>query len=456
VAKKDKAACKAQVFSASTGDFLVRESQKHPGSYAVCVNLGSGQVQEDLVKRDPATGDYTIKFCAGQSFPDLVSLIHHCQTHAISPKKGITLKLAQPAGVMYADPSSVNVAVSAADAVYGCLYGEVDSGLLNFFNRVVVEEAEIYDPLAENPLGSVSDANAVSLAVALDTAANHCGSVEAIFTSAKQFAIEKAATLRFRFPKMTASFVEIIVMYTAESELYKKMNRAFGGFGKPKGRAMSVHYRQYAHLLISALQCLPEVQRIVYRGVLMSHTELLNGKTVGDTITWWPFVSTTGSPSVLRKKAFFDAEVRIDKATGKIIGVENNQNTYERNPTKVTHKTIFVIITLAGYHIVGFSFSVDEDEYLLLPGSKFLIEGILKWHNGITEVRLRQVASPYSLSVRDTGSSSSASRGEVRGDAADHLVYGEIDVYMVPDSNEDVYEPMNGGGGAENSISSNA
>jgi hypothetical protein len=452
VPQMNKAECKTQVFGASTGDFLVRDSRTHPGSYAICINLGNGRVQEDLIKRGQS-GTYTIKFCKDQSFPDLVTLVQHCQTHSVSPKHDITLKLGQPAGVVYSDPSSAMVGASVDDSIYGCQYGEVDSGLLNFFTRVVAVQAEIYDALVENPLTLMAGMKAVSLPIALQTAATHCGSVDNAFLHAKQLATEKAKLISL-FPRLNVRFIEVILMYTANSQLYKMMNAAFGGYGKEKGRAMAIHYLPYAQLLISAVKCLPEVQMIVYRGVQMSHTLLLNGSKVGDTITWWPFVSTTGSPKVLRKKAFFDAVVKIDKLTGKVVGVENNSNIYESNPTKVKHKTIFVIITLAGYHIVGFSAFEDEDEYLLLPGSKFLIERIKTWHNGITEVRLRQVASPYSLSARKKGSSS-ATRRKIQGEAADELIYGEIDVYMAPDSKEEVYEPMDVGSSIVYSMSSN-
>jgi len=244
---------------------------------------------------------------------------------------------------------------------------------------------------------------------------------------------------------MSESKIQTILMYTIESKqtefsLYKKMNAAFGGFNKTEKRTKAVHYLPYAKLLISALQCLPEVKRIVYRGILMPHTELLNGRTVGDEITWWPFVSTTGTPHVLRKSNFFDAVVRIDNATGLIVGVENNQ-------TKgiAQQKTIFMIITLAGYHITGVY--GGEDEYLLLPGSKFKIEGIKPWHNGITEVRLRQVASPYSLSDTSTGSPASP-RGAFQSVGADELLYGEINAYMAPDANEEIIYEHGGGGGA--------
>jgi hypothetical protein len=453
VAKLDKAACKARVFGASIGDFLVRESKHHPGSYAVCVKIGDGKVQEDLIERDPTSGLYKIKFFKDQSFAGLVSLVQHCQTHPITPRNGITLELGlgQPVGVVYADPRSVTVGVSATD-VYGCAYGEVDKGLLKFFNRVVVEEAEIYDPLVQNPLKSMATLKPVSLSVALDTAANHCGSLAKAFDETKLFATNPkyAANLSFYFPNMSASKIQAILMYTKESDqpdfsLYRKMNSAFGGFNKTEGRTMAVHYLPYAQLLISALQCLPEVKRIVYRGVFMPHTELLNGRTVGDEITWWPFVSTTGTPRVLRKSNFFDAVVRIDNVTGLIVGIENNQAKHEGGHSTVTQKkTIFMIITLAGYQIMGVY--GGEDEYLLLPGSKFKIEGIKPWHNGITEVRLRQVSSPYSLSAGGTGSSSSPAGATIASKAAGQLSYTEIDLYMALDSNEDVYERMDGGG----------
>lgn len=93
---------------------------------------------------------------------------------------------------------------------------------------------------------------------------------------------------------------------------------------------------------------------------------------------------------------------------------------------------------------MSFSVFKEEDEYLLLPGSKFRIEGIRFWRNGITEVRLRQVESPYSLNKDDGGASSSASRG---GEAQDMDAYGDINAYMVPDSNEAVIYEYGGGGG---------
>jgi len=221
------------------------------------------------------------------------------------------------------------------------------------------------------------------------------------------------------------------------------MNASLGGYGNPKGRAMAVHYRQYAQLLISALQCLPAVnQRVVYRGVKMPYTDLLDGHKVGDIITSWNVVSTTGDPSILRNVDFFDAVVHVNTVTGKIVNVvENDQSVYN---VASTQKTIFVIVTLSGcsYHIMSFSAFKEEDEYLLLPGSKFRIEGIGFWRNGITEVRLRQVESPYSLS-KGGCASSSASR-----EAQDMDAYGDINAFMVPDSNEEViYEYGSGGGG---------
>lgn len=317
VAQMDKAVCKAQVFGASAGDFLVRESRHHSGSYAVCVNLGDGKVQEDLITRDPASGLHTVKFCKSQSFPDLVSLVHHCQTHLISPKEGISLKLGQAAGVIYATSAgSLAVGPSPADSMYGCTYGEVDSGLLNFYNRIILDRAESYDKSVVDPLGSMAGMKPVSLAVALQTAETHCGSLDFAVRKTKEFAKKNAAKLITQFPKMTATYIEVILMYTADSELYRKMNASLGGYGNPKGRAMSVHYRQYAQLLISALHCLPAVsQRVVYRGVKMQYTDLLDGCKVGDVITWWNVISTTGSPSILRHVDFFDAVVHVNTAS---------------------------------------------------------------------------------------------------------------------------------------------
>jgi hypothetical protein len=124
--------------------------------------------------------------------------------------------------------------------------------------------------------------------------------------------------------------------------------------------------------------------------------------------------------------------------------MQNNQNA----PTTTIAKTIFVIMTLAGcsYHIVSFSAFEEEDEYLLLLGSEYKIEGIGFWRHGITEVRLRQVASPHSLINKDGRTLTSG--GKLPDRAAGQLTYGDINAYMAPgpDSNAEVVYKYDSGG----------
>lgn len=93
----DRGKCKARVLAAAEqGSFLVRISRKTPGAYAFCMNLGNGRVQEDLAKPD-RSGKLALYFGNGKkgtpSFPDLQSLVEHCQTNTILPAAGIVLKL---------------------------------------------------------------------------------------------------------------------------------------------------------------------------------------------------------------------------------------------------------------------------------------------------------------------------------------------------------------------------
>lgn len=426
-----RVACKARVLAAAEqGSFLVRASQTTAGAYAFCINLGNGRVQEDLAAPDGA-GKLALHFGKGgakgtPSFPDLHSLVEYCQTNVISPKAGIALTLgsfapALPAGGPHPD------AADGSDAVYACTYGEVDAGLLAFHNRVVVATHEIYDSLAANPLAALDSAAPVPLADAIKAAEEHCGSLAADFADAQTFAIQNAAALA-RF-NVSHDVVKAIFMYTKEGNLYKKMNAALGNYGdEADPRSKLPHYVPFAQWLRSSLALLPKVQQIVYRGVNLPHTVLLNGARAGDTITWLSFASTTLNPSVLRAKEFLNAVVSI--TDGKVVDVQNLDNMYSNVAPE--EKTIFQIDVCRGVNIEPFSAVQGEDEVLLAAGSTFIITGINLWRHGITEVRLKQ--------IDDAGGRTPAS--------IDETAFNPIDVYMALDPEVDTnYGIYDGSGG---------
>lgn len=304
------------------------------------------------------------------------------------------------------------------------MYGEVDPGLLQFYNRVVVSAHEIYDALAENPLAPLDSQPPVSFAAAINAAEVHCGTLQADVAEARAFADLNGAVLSQRFG-IGRDTIMIIYMYTKECNLYKKMNAALGNYGdEVDPRSKLVHYLPFVQLLKSALAMLPKVQQIVYRGVNLPHTALLNGAQVGDMIQWWGFVSTTVKPSVLRAKEFMHAVVSI--ADGKVADVQNLDSIYSNvAPQK---KTIFQIHVCNGAEVKPFSAVQGEDEVLLAAGSWFLITGIGMWRHGVTEVRLQQM---------DGATSTSRTSGE--------FAFNSIDLYMAPDPEVDTnYSVLDG------------
>lgn len=110
---------------------------------------------------------------------------------------------------------------------------------------------------------------------------------------------------------------------------------------------------------------------------------------IGGTLTWFSFTSTTADPKVLRKKEFLNATVNIDPVTKAVSSVKN-LGIYGA-AAQPSGKTIFQIHTINGVNISPFSAEEDEDEIILPAGSTFRITGINDWHDGITEVRLREI-----------------------------------------------------------------
>lgn len=417
----DKGECKARVAAAKKqGSFLVRVSRKTAGAYVFCINLGDGQVQEDIAK--PGRGGqlalYFNKKRATPPQPDLVSLVEYCQTHSLTPSVGITLKLGAAAPAVLAEYAPR--AATASDAVYATLYGQVDSGLLQFYNRVAVENHEKDEPRPDNdPLAALASTPTVSLEKAIKAAEIDCGagSLAEFLREARAFRANNAAGLsRFQMPDEA---IETFYMYTVESPLYKKMNAALGNYtlddDEDDPRSKLKHYLPFVKLLAAAIDLLPSVRQIVYRGANQPYEVLLNGKGVGEIITWWGFTSTSEKTRALQTPAFLNAVVTTTP-DGAVIGV-NNLEVYA-NLGPPPKKTIFQIHTISGVNIKCFS-AADEDEIILRAGTRFLITSIKLWKHGITEVRMAEVDS-------------------VSNAADEPVAYNEIDHYMALDPEVEV------------------
>lgn len=156
-----------------------------------------------------------------------------------------------------------------------------------------------------------------------------------------------------------------------------------GGWGSHGGRAAIKHFLPYIKLLTSGLALLPkEKDLVVYRGVRSVPLEtMLGGLGIGDILTWWALVSTTSCDDVLRDSHFLG------------VGAELGE------------RTVFKITSSGGARIKNFSnFGADfeyylqpvgtetqnEEEVLFPPGTSFVIDGIVRYPDGITEVTMHE------------------------------------------------------------------
>lgn len=170
----------------------------------------------------------------------------------------------------------------------------------------------------------------------------------------------------------------VVHIYTQETNIYKGLNGALGGYGKG-GRDALPSYYQLIKLLILATRKLPPIApTTVYRGVQRDHLLLLGGLTVGDRLTWWSFTSTTRSPDVLRNDMFFG------------IGSKSKVDGTLRRKTK---RTVFQIRANGGVDISAYSAVPGESEVVFLPGATFLIVEINEQAFNCWEIKMQQTNS---------------------------------------------------------------
>lgn len=186
---------------------------------------------------------------------------------------------------------------------------------------------------------------------------------------------------------LTVDQAAAIHFYSVEAPVfcpfYSAVNGALGGWGSHGGRAAIKHFLPYIKLLTSGLALLPkEKDLVVYRGVRSVPLEtMLGGRGIGDILTWWALVSTTSCDDVLRDSHFLG------------VGAELGE------------RTVFKITSSGGARIKNFSnFGAEfeyylqpvgtetqnEEEVLFPPGTSFVIDGIVRYPDGITEVTMHE------------------------------------------------------------------
>lgn len=335
----------------------------------------------------------------------------------------------------------------------------------DFYERVVVADAEVKAAGSTgNLLQKLDQIPAVELQVAVDEAAAHCdrdGHFD--FVQPVQDALAFANNLlaqhvsdrqqhdaqRGRSASLyerpldagvellpdgfNATDAATVHVYTQPTPLYGGLNGALGGWGDGGTGAMK-HYMSYAKLMMTACKKLPTYSGRLFRGVCLPPSVVLGTKGVGDILELQAITSTSRTSDVLRDADFLG------------IGEEGAAQSGGGE------RTVLQFAALSAVEISRFSALgdaaeeehgpdsgfVNEDEVLLLPGTRFKIDKITKWHFGVVEVQLHQL--PPTAPDRVDGSISNDPAASDSSAASDPLgiyssaapLYENINTYLAP------------------------
>lgn len=109
---------------------------------------------------------------------------------------------------------------------------------------------------------------------------------------------------------LTAMDIAVIHSYTLQTALYGALNKALREFAEDADYDID-DFLPYIALLIAALEKLPPLQTVVYRGIRKPAADLLGTKGDNDRFTFPAFTSTTLSPHVLMQPDFLGVDRRL-------------------------------------------------------------------------------------------------------------------------------------------------
>jgi hypothetical protein len=235
-----------------------------------------------------------------------------------------------------------------------------------------------------SPLDGLAATALVGLRAAVTTAERHitcAGGLSAELEDAFAFAESKVHSGRSQ--GLTIDQVAAIHLYTQESSFYKGLNGACGGWGAG-GKAAISHYLPYLKIAVGAFAALKKIETTVYRGIRGVPLEtLLGGKGVGDELSWWACSSTTETADVLRDPQFFGIGAEHGERVVFVIEVKGG----------VRIKSFSSLGSLLEYYMQPFGATAqNEDEVMLPPGMTFIIDSIEPFTNGVTQVKMHEVA----------------------------------------------------------------
>ena len=117
----------------------------------------------------------------------------------------------------------------------------------------------------------------------------------------------------------------------------------------------------YLKLFLTALSSLPSIDQNIYRGIQMNLSEIYR---TGQTVTWSTFSSCTNLIHILQSEEFFNLTV---------------------------DRTLFTIESFSAKDIRRHSYYQFEEEFLLLPGTQFKVQGNSSQNNGMHSIRLQEI-----------------------------------------------------------------
>ena len=321
---------------------------------------------------------------------------------------GSATALANDAANASAATGNSHVPVSTPPSVDGD-----ESDFSSYHKRVIAVTAE--NDSDKSPLTGLENTPLTTLSDAVTHAAQHNPGIDRVdgcecrttsmmsaLQSSLKFArhlVDRGKSLGLNVDQAAALHFYSQEFLEGECPFYCSLNGALGGWGC-EGHTPAHYYLPYIKLALGAIDVLPsEDGLVVYRGVRgVALAELLCGKVIGDTLTWWAFTSTTSDDDVLRDEAFL----------GSGEGLEA--------------RTVFKITTKTGVRIKNFSnFGADSDYYmhpvdkygkiqggqneeeiLLSPGTTFIIDDIISYPNNITEVTMHEIVQSSEVTVHET------------------------------------------------------
>lgn len=237
------------------------------------------------------------------------------------------------------------------------------------YPRVVSDLGEMCAPVGYNLLEALAKMKETSLLKAVEKAAAHCGgSFKDNVAKAEAFA---ATCIKSKSNgKLTKKEVAAIHVYTQKSPLHAGFNGALGGLGAD-GRFVIEAYLPFCKILMNALRKLKPIPTCAaYRGVKLSVTQLLGSIGQGGVVEWWGCPSASLGPDLLRGDDFNNVKSRVVFQ----IKAENAVNVHAFSDRAGANEDFAV-----------------EDEIMLLPGSRFIVDAITGFENGITEVQMHEV-----------------------------------------------------------------